>query len=98
MLPEQRGLQRLAANVAGRRGHVHHFTGCPNREHTPERNILCRRPQRDFPSVRFDDIHDGGGNQQNEERDRPEFRRRIVDLPRADMPDDEHEGEEADDQ
>ena len=38
------------------------------------------------------------GIEQNEERDRPQFRRRIVDLPRADMPDDEHEGEEADDQ
>jgi hypothetical protein len=45
-----------------------------------------------------DDIHDQGGNQQDEECDRPELRRRIVDLPRADIPDDEYEGEETDEE
>ncbi len=95
MLPEQMGLERLAADVAGRRGHVHRFTGGPDREHTPERNLLCRRAKRDFPSVRFDGVHDGGGNQHDKECDRPELRRRIVDVPWADMPNDETEGEEA---
>ena len=98
MFLDQLGLERFVPDVGGRRGHVHHFTGSPNRQHTPERNILRREPQRDFPPLRFDDIHDQGGNQQDEECDRLELRRRIVDLPRADMPDDEHEGEETDDE
>ena len=57
---------------------------------------LADGPKRDFPTVRFDDIHDGGGNQHDEERDRPELRRRVVDAPGTDMPDEENEGEKAD--
>ena len=98
MLPEQRGLERLAADVAGRRSHVYHFTGGPNRKHTPERNIPPRRAKRDFPSVRLDDVHDDGGNQHDEECDRPELRRRIVDIPWTDMPNDQTEGEETDEE
>jgi hypothetical protein len=37
-------------------------------------------------------------NQQDEECDRLELRRCIVDLPMADMPGDEHEGDETDDE
>ena len=96
MLLEQIGLERFAPDVGGQPGHVHYFTGSPNRKHTPERNILRRGPQRDFPPVRFDDLHDQGGNQQDEECDRLELRRCIVDLPMADMPGDEHESDETD--
>ena len=93
---EQIGLEWFASNVGGWGGHVHHFTGSPDREHTPEWNVFRRRSQGDLPTVGFDDIHDGGGNQDHEERDRPELRRRLVDALGTDMPDEESEGEEAD--
>jgi hypothetical protein len=78
--------RRTAADVGGWRGHVHHFTGGPDRVHTLERNILCRRAQRDFPSAGFDNVHNGGRNQQGKECDRPELRRRVVDTSETDMP------------
>src|SRR5262249_583178 len=93
---EQIGLDWFAPNVGSRRGHVHHFTGSPNRQHTPERNMLCRWTQGDFPTVRFDDVHNSGGNQQDEECDWPELRCRIVDALGTDVPDEESEGEEDD--
>ena len=96
MFREQIGLEWLAAELAGRRGHVHHFTGGLDREHTPERNILRQRAKRDFPFVRFDDIHDDGRNQHDKECDRPELRGHVVDASKADMPYDENDGQEAD--
>ena len=95
---KQIGLERLAADVGGGCGHVHDFTGGSNREHPPERNILRRWPKRDFPSVRFDDVHDDGRNQHDEERDRTELRRRIVDVPGTDMPNEETKGEKTETQ
>src|SRR5580765_9075927 len=95
IFPEQMGLERLATDVASRRGHVHRFTGGPDREHTPERNLLCRLAKRGFPSVRFHDVHDDGGNQHDKECDRAELRRRIVNVLWTDMPNDETKGEEA---
>src|SRR5512138_1345205 len=89
-------LEGFAPNVGGRRGHVHHFTGSPNREHTPERNILCRWTQRNFPTIRFDEIHNGRWNQQDEECDWTELRCRVVDALGTNMPDEESEGEQAD--
>ena len=96
MFREQMDLERLSAEVAGRRGHVHHFTGGLDREQTPERNILRRRAKRDFPSVRFDDVHDDGGNEHDKECDRPELRCHVIDAPGTDMPYDETDGQEAD--
>ena len=93
---KQIGLEWLAPDIGGRGRHVHHVAGSPNREHTPERNRLRRRAKRDFPSVGFDDLHDDRRNQQDEKRDRSELRRRVVDLPRTDMPNNENEGEETD--
>ena len=98
MLPEQGSLQWLAADVTGRRGHVDHLAGCPDRKHTPERNIFPGRAKGNFPSVRFDNIHDDGRDQHDEERNRPKLRRRIVDVPRTDMPHDETEGKQTDDE
>src|SRR5262245_131111 len=98
MLSEQMGLERLASNIAGRCGHVHRFTGGPNHKHTPERYILSQGPKCDFPCVRFDDVHDDGGNQHDDECHRPELRRCVVDVHWANMPHDEAESEETDDE
>ena len=57
--------------------------------------FFAEGPKRDLPPVRFDDVHDGGGNQQDEQPDRPELRRRLIDAPWTDIPDEENEGEKA---
>src|SRR6185295_7236694 len=95
MLGEQIGFDRLAADVACRRRQVHHFTGGLDREHTPEWNILGGWAKRDFPTVCLNGIHNGGGNQHDEECDRPELRRSIIDALWTNLPHDQKECEKA---
>src|SRR4026208_28271 len=94
-LRKQIGFERLTADVACRRSQVHHFTGGLDREHAPERNIFGRWAKRNFPTVCFNGIHNGGGNQHGEERDRPELRRRIIDALGTNLPNDQNDCEKA---
>ena len=55
---------------------------------------MRRRPERNLPTVGFDQVHDEGGNKDDDERSRSEPCRGIVDVAGPDMPNEETEGEE----